>query len=110
MSKPSKGKVFRGVVSITGVTDLKPGDEVVVVQPLKVPVLSSRTGRVLGLDEKVLGRGTVVKEEDSLVVQLEHIKRLKADIKPTIKGVVTFGSKRQRTNDVLVKLVNGRMK
>lgn len=110
MSKPSKGKIHRGVVSITGVTDLKPGDEVVVVQPLKSPVLSSRTGRVLGLDERVLGRGKVVKAEDSLVVQLEHINKLKADLKPTVKGVAVFGVKRQRKNDVLVKLVNGRMK
>lgn len=110
MSKPTKGKIHRGVVSITGVTDLKPGDEVVVVKPLKVPVFSSRTGRVLGLDEEVLGRGTVVQAENSLVVQLEQIKRQKADLKHAVKGVVRFGVKHQQTNDVLVKLVNGRMK
>lgn len=110
MSKPSRGKIHRGVVSIIGLTDLKPGDEVVVVQPLKNPVLSSRTGRVLGLDERVLGRGTVVKAEDSLVVQMEHIKKLRADLKPSVKGIATLGGKLQRSNDVLVKLVNGRMK
>lgn len=110
MSKLSKGKIHRGVVSITGVTDLKPGDKVVVVKLLKVPVFSSRTGRVLGFDERVLGRGTVVQAEDSLVVQLEQIKRLKADLKPAVKGVAAFAMKRQRTNDVLVKMVNGRMK
>lgn len=36
MSKLSKGKIHRGVVSITGVTDLKPGDKVVVVKLLNL--------------------------------------------------------------------------
>lgn len=70
MNKPSRGTLRRGKVTINQGSNLRCGDEVVVVEPLNTLVKSSRTGRVLGKDERVLGRGKIVQENGYLSVQI----------------------------------------
>lgn len=100
MSKPIKANLVGRRVIIGKVAHIKKGDEVLVVRPLRKLVTSSRTGRIMGRDEKIIGRGIVtVNTKGMLEVVLPTTVKV---VKPIQKRLFIPNEE----NEVLVKLIN----
>ena len=107
MIKPTKGMLSGNKVIIRSKSNLRSGDQVLIVEPTTNVVISSRTGRFLGLDEKIIGRGHVVNNGNELCVILH------SQTDGTRSNVQSMKERRLKAKaskgkDVLIKIINGK--
>lgn len=109
MLKAVKGMLHGDKIVLDGNTGLRTGDKVVVIEPTSDLVWSSRTGRILGRDEKVLGRGQVVKHGDSICVMMQKMTESLDGIN-TRKHSPRKATSLKKEKTVIVKLINGKVR
>ena len=109
MLKAVKGTLHGDRIVLDGNTGLRTGDKVVVIEPTSDLVLSSRTGRILGRDEKVLGRGQVIKHGDTICVMMQKMTESLEGVNIR-KHFSRKATSLKKEKTVIVKLINGKIR